>query len=232
MGSDMTLRLIHIFLLVLWLGVDFGVFYTSFVLRRKDISSETRLEVSKIMLFLDLGPRLAMILMIPVALWLAYSIGLGLTDLNPRSAEVLFWGVILASLLWIVGTIWREHGSLNPTDGYTRFLRIFNPLDWILRIAAMGFFVISGILSLTGGSLWITNTIAWKAILFGFTFACAMWIDLAIKDFGPALMDIISNGETAARLDRLNRSLRWAYPPVFLLWAAIVAIVVIVKVGV
>jgi hypothetical protein len=72
-----ALLVVHILLLVAWLGVDVGVFYTSFVLRREGLATETRRQVRRIMVTLDVSPRISLILMIPVGLGLAYLTGLG-----------------------------------------------------------------------------------------------------------------------------------------------------------
>ena len=72
-----ALTIVHVMLFLAWLGVDTGVFYTSWRLRRAGLSAETRLELARILVALDRSPRLASLLMVPIALSLSFTGGLG-----------------------------------------------------------------------------------------------------------------------------------------------------------
>ena len=63
---------LHILLTVTWLGVDAGVFIGSHMIRNRSYSAEARFLVSRLMGYLDLGPRLSVPLIFAVGLALAY----------------------------------------------------------------------------------------------------------------------------------------------------------------
>lgn len=224
--ADVPLRIVHVFLLVAWLGVDMGVFYSSFVLRRRGLSGEARRVVARIMAVLDRGPRISLVLMIPVAIGLAYESRLGLQGLGPRAFNTLFWSLVAASLVWVLAMVKEEHESASGKPP-SRLVRLYRPLDDAARLAVALFFGITGTWSLVGDGIWTSNHVAWKSTIFALIVAFGKWVDLAIRDFGPALADIVSNGETPERLERLNRAVRGAYLPVLLIYASIVTIVVI-----
>ena len=118
--SDTPLRLVHIFLLVAWLGIDVGVFYTSIVLRRAGLSGETRLVLTRLLTFIDLAPRLSLIFMVPVGLGLAYASGLGLDELGSGAMNALFWGTVAVAFVWSSSTVWSMRAQrARPFNGAT-----------------------------------------------------------------------------------------------------------------
>ena len=64
-GHDIAL-LIHLLLFVYWLGGDIGVFYSSGLSVNRSLSREARQMAGKIMINLDLIPRLCLSLMLTV----------------------------------------------------------------------------------------------------------------------------------------------------------------------
>ena len=64
-GHDIAL-LIHLLLFVYWLGGDIGVFYSSGLSVNRNLSREARQMAGKIMINLDLIPRLCLSLMLTV----------------------------------------------------------------------------------------------------------------------------------------------------------------------
>ena len=79
--------LVHILLLVFWVGTDVGVFLAAKVSERTDLSIETRSTVLSVGMVLDRLPRSALVLIIPSGLFLAsYS---GLMNISP----IIFYGI-------------------------------------------------------------------------------------------------------------------------------------------
>lgn len=222
MHTSPALLIVHILLLVAWLGVDVGVFSSSFVMRRPGLSIETRLTVRKLMRSLDLAPRLSLILMIPVVLALTHATGWGLGG----TPEWGFWAVAIAGIGWAAGSVWafRATGVTGKaTNGPTWFARA----DGALRAAASLFFLSTGLWSLTGMGPWYGNWIAWKATLFGAIIAMGLWIRIAARRYHPALEELLEQGETPERLERLNRDIRGVYPPVLMIWSSLVVMVIL-----
>jgi hypothetical protein len=222
MHTSPALLTIHILLLVAWLGIDVGVFTSSFVMRRPNMSTETRRTVRGLMRNLDLAPRISLILMIPVALLLTRSTGWGLADVS----EGLLWLGAIVAIVWAAFSV-VSFRATGPTGSSPAWAAAFARLDWWLRAAASVFFIVTGIASLTGSGIWGANWIAWKATLFGAVIAMGLWIRVAAKAYHPALAELLDEGETPERLATINQKIRGVYPPVLLIWASLVVMVIL-----
>ena len=139
--------ILHLLGFVYWLGGDVGVFYSSGFVVNPKYSVETRLIASKIMMNLDLIPRVCMTLMLTIGATLASMQGV---DHYP--------GQMIA--LWILAPVWLfmvlymhfKHGTpLSNTLGKVDF--------WLRRILIAGI-VASVIYTLYSGRLaatpWLT----------------------------------------------------------------------------
>ena len=213
---------LHILLLVAWLGVDVGVFSSSFVMRRPGLSTETRLTVRRIMRSLDLAPRVSLILMIPVSVSLAHTTGWGLV----AAPSAALWLLGSAALAWAGASI-VSFRATGPTGTAPLWAAQFARLDWWLRAIASLIFVTTGIWSLIGEGPWLATWVAIKALLFGIIIACGLWIRVAARRYHPALADLLEHGESPERLARINRDIRGVYPPVLAIWSMLVVMVFI-----
>jgi hypothetical protein len=217
-----ALTIVHVMLFLAWLGVDTGVFYASWRLRRAGLSAETRLELTRVLVFLDRSPRMASLLMVPIALSLAFTGGLGLTGVSDAQMNAIFWPILVLMLLmsWALVRFEREVDA-GRTD--TPFVRAYRAMVRLIKVGTFIAFMATGIAALAGvEGLWNNDYIAWKAILFACIAAAAQWIEYGFRDFAPAFGDLIANGETPERHRRLDRAIRGAYPPVLTLYALVV----------
>lgn len=224
--GDTPLRLVHIFLLVAWLGIDVGVFYTSVVLRRAGLSGETRLVLTRLLTFLDLAPRLSLLFMIPVGLGLAYASGLGLDELGSHEMNALFWGTLAVAGLWAWGLV-REHHLTGAGATGTPFQRRYRLVDKTLRGVLILFFLVTGIQSLVGAGIWEAGHVAWKAIVFAIVIAAGEWIDYAFRGFPAVFGELLEKGESPERLARFDRSIKAAYPPVLVVYGGVIVMAVL-----
>ena len=205
-----TLVLVHILLFVYWLGTDLGVFYTSFFVLNRDLSTETRLQMAKVLLNLDLGPRICLVLMLPVGFTLAGEMGISPVT-GPWLAAI--W---VAAIAWlaVVLTIHVQHGSklgtlLTKGDGVFRGLLV-------LVLAAVA------VTSLVGDGPLLTTWLPVKILLFAVALASGLGIRLALKPFGPALQQLVAGEQIERAEGDLARSMRATYPLVITIWLAIV----------
>jgi hypothetical protein len=225
-GAD-ALRSLHVFLLVTWLGIDVGVFTSSFVIRKRGLSPDARVEIRRIMRGLDLAPRLSLVLMIAVAPAMARVFGLGATGVP---AEVLWLaGALVAA--WCAAVIW-SYQRVDPLGrpkhpGGAGAMARFRQTDLVLRLGAVAFFAGTGIHSLVDDGLWQAGHIAWKAILFAAAIAAGLWIRVAARPFGPALRSVVEDGETPAALAQMDRAMRRCYPAVLTVWSLVTLMAVI-----
>lgn len=220
MSGGSALLVLHILLVVAWLGIDVGVFTSSFVMRRPGMSAEARTAVRGLMLSLDLAPRVSLILMIPVALGLSRVTGWGLAGVPAP----LFWSVGLLGAAWAGFSVVsvRRSGLAAPS-----WVAAFSVADRALRAVASVFFLVTGVWSLVGPGPWNGVWVAWKAALFGVIIALGLWIRRAAGRYRPALSELLEKGESPERLAAVNRRIRGVYPPVLAVWVLLVVMVIL-----
>jgi hypothetical protein len=184
------------------------------------------LVLTKLLVFLDLAPRLSLIFMIPVGLGLAYSAGLGLDELSGGWMSVLFWGSVGVALVWSWALL-RDHHLTDRGETQTVFQHRYRIANRTARAALVAFFLVTGIQSIAGDGIWEAGHVAWKATVFGIIIAIGEWIDWSFRDFAPALGDLLQHGETSERLARLDRSITAAYPPVLAIYGGLIVMAIL-----
>lgn len=191
-----TLVYIHLLLFVLWLGADVGVFVLGQHFRKRDrYSIAERLTLLRLLVIVDMTPRTAWALMVPLSLSVA-DMG-GWWD-APDALIATAW-LIGGAWLWLV---WDAHRH-DQTPRAARDRRI----EFWLKLVITGFYLWLGVSSVLTGApiepLWL----AWKALLFGLIFVAAIMIDVAFKPVGPQLGRLIAEGSSDATELPLRRTM-------------------------
>lgn len=197
-----TLVYVHLLLFVLWLGADVGVFVLGQHFRRRAVYDlPQRLVLLKLLITVDMVPRTAWALMVPVSLSVVKVGGWApLTEIQIVTA----W-LVAAGWLWLV---WDAHLH-DQTPRAARNRRI----EFWLKIALAVFYLLTGLIWLVRGDApaWL----AAKALLFGLIFAAAIMIDVAFKPVGPQLGQLIAQGSSDATeiplLATMNRTRLWVW---------------------
>lgn len=199
-----TLVYAHLLLFVLWLGGDLGVFVLGQHFRQRRYSLPERLTLLKLLVAIDMGPRSAWALMVPMSLTLllagSWWPGLPLAAVLVAWAIGLFW-------LWLV---WDAH-THDMTPRAARDRRI----EGWLRYGLTAFYLGLGSVSFATGAPLAETWLALKALLFGAIFAAAIMIDHAFKPVGPQLMELIEQGSSDATEIPLRATMdgtrRWVF---------------------
>lgn len=195
---------VHLLLFVLWLGADVGVFVLGQHFRRRAAYTlDQRLALLKLLVEVDMVPRTAWALMVPVSLSVATAGGW---------AELPGW--MLAAAWAIAGVwlflVWDSHLH-DQTPRAARNRRI----EFWLKVALTVFYLALGIVSLANDGPLAPDWLAWKAVLFGLIFAAAIMIDVAFKPVGPLLGRLLSEGSSDATelplLRTMNRTRLWVW---------------------
>ena len=199
-----TLVWVHVLLFVLWLGADVGVFLLGQHFRKRRVYSlDQRLALLKLLVLVDMTPRSAWALMVPVSITLSWA---GSWWAMPDWLLWLSWAVG-AFWLWLV---WDSHAH-DQTPRAARNRRIENPLKYALTL----FYLWLGIQSLVTDRPIGPDWLAWKATLFGAIFAAAIMIDVAFKPVGPLLGALIRDGSSDSTeeplLKVMNRTRIWVW---------------------
>lgn len=225
------LKSLHILLLVTWVGMDIGVFASSFWIRNSRFSPETRLQMGRLAGFLDMGPRSSLILILALGLILTHMGGWGFKAMGDAGVFGIGIAVVLCfAWLWAV---WQQYFAVHdlaaghPLGGRAFFVRGFRHIDLVLRICLALLLILLGLLPALGMPLIESAWLSWKIALFGLIILAGVGIRMVADDFPIALGEIARQGSTPERERRLDRSLVRAYPFVIGLWSMIVLIVLL-----
>jgi hypothetical protein len=199
-----TLVYVHLLLFVLWLGADVGVFMLGQHFRKRhDYSLPQRLALLKLLVIVDMTPRTAWALMVPVSFSVAKMGGWWDVPVALIIAAYVF------SAIWLA-LVWDAHNH-DQTPRAARNRRI----EFWLKLLPTGFYLWLGTASLLTAAPIALPWLAWKALLFGLIFAAAIMIDVAFKPVGPLLGQLIAQGssdETELPLLRvMNRTRYWVW---------------------
>lgn len=207
-----TLVYVHLLLFVLWLGADVGVFLLGQHFRKRHIYTlDQRIALLKLLVLIDMTPRTAWALMVPLSLSVSAAGGWW---------EVPGW---LVAAGWAIGGIWLwlvwDAHNHDQTPRAARNRRIEG---WIRYLLA-GFYLWLGLQSLLTGLPIAAGWLAWKALLFGLIFVAAIGIDISFKPVGAQLGAVLSQGssdETEVPLRRtMDRTRIWVWATYLLLVA-------------
>ena len=214
---------LHILLTVTWLGVDAGVFVGSHLIRNQTYEPGARFLVSRLMGYLDLGPRLSVPLIFAVGLSLAY---LGDWALLSPLVVWITWAAAIAWCAAIVYTFALQHrleasGALSQRE--QRWIRTYRRVDlWArwLWIAAIAGALLGGLFGLV---IFKTTWLSLKVALFGLVILVGNALRLMPGTSSMALMaEIYRQGSTPERETALYQRLSLTYPIILTTYACVV----------
>jgi hypothetical protein len=203
---------IHILLLVFWLGTDVGVFILARAARRADLSFPQRAVLLQYGMVIDVLPRICLTLSFAVGLHLAASTGY----LEPPPAAFV--------AAWIIGLGWLALlYAMYKAEGTPRQAKLAGAnlaLQGVLGVVMIGL----GAASLAGSGPFTQDWLAWKVLLFGLIFPCAIMIDVEFRPMGPAFARLATEGSTPEIEAVISRTVDRAIVWVLAIYALVVAI--------
>ncbi len=158
---------LHVVLFAYWLGADLGVMLCSRIARRSDLSDDARRAVRSAGHLIDMGPRTALVLMVPAGLILASQYGSPVQ--GPWLAAI---AVAAAGWLWMVWTIF-----LQPQ---TPLGKLLWKIDMGWRIVLMTLFVGFGVKCLITGAPIADHWLAAKFVVFGLILMDGIYLRLVL----------------------------------------------------
>ena len=190
------LTLLHLLVLVYWLGGDLGAFYTSGFMTDPKRSVAERMMAIKILNNIDMAPRTTLILAFPTGLALAWAKGwIETPGYVPAIAAVLFLGWL--ALAWAVHLQHGGGGAIKKIDLAIRYLCVVT-------------FGLTGIAGLAG--LWTMPVfIALKLCLLAGCIALGLVVRRQLVPLFGAFRQMTSSGATAetdATITRVNNRAR------------------------
>ncbi len=203
------LTLLHLLLFCYWLGGDIGVFYSSGFVVDDRLSREQRLMAGRIMLALDLVPRVCMSLMLTVGGLLAAAVGFAHA---PGQLAV----IVLLGPCWLglVLALHFAHGAV--------FHPLLTKLDRWLRYAVVVGTPLSVAWAWNDGRLIDGTWLAAKLLGFAFLVFCGLMIRRGFGDFATAYANLLQGDLSAEENEAMAVSLARVRPWVVLIWGVLV----------
>lgn len=203
-------RWLHVLLFGLWLGTDYGTFLSSRVLMDPTRPVAVRTTAARMMVLFDVGPRVALVLILPAGLTLASWMGaLG-------GGPALRIGAWVAALAWLAVLLVVELAEESPLREPLRRLDLAWRVVLAIALAAVG------VLSLAGGEPVRSEYLAWKVLLFAAILAMGIMIRLRLRAFGPAFGAAMA--ESTDQTEAVLRSALYrTYPFVMSIWVLVLA---------
>ena len=191
-----TLVYVHMLLFVMWLGADVGVFMLGQHFRKRETYTlEQRIALLKLLVIVDLTPRTAWALMVPLSLSVSYMGGWWDLPL------ALVWAAWAIAALWLWLVFDAHAHDMTPRAARNRRIE-----SWIRYFLCAGYLVLGAESLLTGHPI-AQGWLAWKALLFGLIFAAAIMIDHNFKPVGPQLGRLLAEGSSDATEVPLRRTM-------------------------
>ena len=207
------LLLVHALLLVYWLGLDLGIFYLGAALARRELPAFTRTTLCQILVTLDMIPRFALVLTLPVGATLTM-LG-GYVTVDNRYAAPVLGGLWLLSLAWLalIAVSFRQPGRRSPPI-----------IDRFVRLGVIALLVLFAATSaLDDGP--IDRRAGWldtKLVIFAAIVGADMMIHSAFRPLRIAFLDL-GKGTIPPEMEGTIRArLRAAKPWVLASWAGLV----------
>ncbi|MCH8489022.1 MAG: hypothetical protein LAT81_03695 [Oceanicaulis sp.] len=200
------LELLHILVLVYWLGGDLGAFVASRIVADPARPPAGRAAAAKILMDVDMAPRMALIFAFPTGFALAVYenwLPIGAIWIIPAFALALVWAV----------AAWMVHLKSGP-DGLAK------RLDMAIRLAALIGFAGAGAAGLAG-LIALPLFMAGKLLLLALAVFAGLMIRRMLAPFGPAFGQIAAGQGDDAANATVRTSLSKARIWVFVIWAAV-----------
>lgn len=201
--------ILHILGFVYWLGGDAAVYYSSSLVVRSDLSNEARVIAAKIMINMDMLPRICMTLMLTLGGTLVDYLGLP----HPQYYTLALW-ILAPFWLWMVLTIHHKEG----TDLAKKLTKIDYLLRWVLVIGIL----LSQAWAWADGSIAATPWLSAKIVIFSGLIFCGLMIRLYIGDYILGIQKM-ARGEIMTDEDneKTEASLHAVRPYVYFLWGGV-----------
>ncbi|MEH6580322.1 MAG: hypothetical protein V7754_00195 [Halioglobus sp.] len=207
MNEYLLLKFLHILAFVYWLGGDLGTFIASRQVVNPELSPQSRHVALKIMLACDMGPKLAMPLILPLGFHLAY-----LGESLPISALQL-------SLVWGIALYWFSVVLVLYLNEGKPFAAKLSQIDLYFRIVMAAGLLLWGGYALVGDTA--TAWAAWKVIIFAAMVCCGIAIRINLKPFIPAFAVMMGQGASRETDEAMATSIGRCRPWVWCIWAGL-----------
>jgi len=206
MTTFLILKYFHILLFVFWLGTDMGTFYSSRFVIDPKLSGPQRATALQILLGCDLGPRIAMPLIMPTGLHMASIIGLFKIS---TLGLVFIW---LAGVVWLALVLSLHFGKDEATKAK------LSKIDfWIRPIIVIGVGAIA-LYSLYQPTYITAPYLAWKLLIVCGLILCGLAIRYHLGIFKPAFKNMMMGQDLDNANHIIKKKMSDCMPYVYGIW--------------
>jgi hypothetical protein len=209
MNEYLLLKFAHLLAFVYWLGGDLGTFLASRYVVRDDLSAESRHVALKIMLACDMGPKLAMPLIFPLGMQMAFSAGL-VTATAP-----------VVAAMWVIAAYWFAVVLILYLNEGKAFTARLSQLDFYFRIIVVAGLLVYAAVALLGDATAMPVWLAWKILVFAALVGCGILIRINLKPFVPAFTQMLTDGASAQSNKTMKDSIQRCRPLVWCIWGGL-----------
>ncbi len=204
---EAAIILLHVLVLVYWLGGDLGAFYGSGFMTDPSRTTPERLMALKLLNDIDMAPRTALILAFPTGFAAAWARGWLMV---PGWSVALVW---VAGLAWLA-LAWGVH--LKHGAGGAGLKRIDIAVRYVVLAALAG----SGIAGLVG-VLEVPLFIACKLLILAGCISLGLLVRRQLVPLFPAIIAMKENGATPETDRQIRAVIQTTRPSVMGIWALI-----------
>lgn len=194
-----------------------GVYYASRFIVKQELSLDARATAAKIMEFVDMSPRVCLVLILPTGVSLMVVDNKGATFLSPLLAIVTWIGALI--WLYLVVRNYRSHGDARAA----LIRRIDLSIRYVLVVvlAAVSLYVLfaNNPFGVTTNPRWL----ALKVLFYSFAIFGGIQIRRTLVAFGPAMGKILAGNSDAEAEGAVVLSLKRSLPWVHTIWFCVLA---------
>lgn len=201
--------ILHLVLFAYWLGGDIGVFYSTRMILNRSNTPDQRFMASRIMLWIDLLPRLCLSMMLTVGGILSEYVGVS----HPP------WQYAMIVLL---GPVWFTVLLIMHFKHNASFMPMLTRLDLWFRWFLIAAIVASVWWSVSTGRLDNAPWLAPKLIVFATLVLCGVMIRIYIPGFIAGVRALGQGSITPEQDDAMRGSIHRVRPWVFTIWAGLI----------
>jgi len=193
---------VHVLALVYWLGGDLGTYLSSRYALRDDLSVEARQTAFSILLACDMGPKLAMPVIVGAGLHLSSLLWSGQI---PAWLPIVGWSVVG---IWLA-LILAQHSALNAK------IPMLSNFDLALRFCVIA--------ALIGFTLWASSNelpvwLLTKVTVFVLLVLCGIAVRFALKPFAQMWVKLVTEGASAEVNQALHTHMAVCRRYVWMIW--------------
>lgn len=209
----------HTLLFVYWLGGDLGVYMSATYVGDRNLTLDERFRFMKVLLACDMGPRTALIGLIPLGFQMAWDLGI-----SPIGGLYLV-AIWIFGLTWLAANWWMFFNERHPVA------ETLKGVDMYVRYGVIAVMGSMGLLSLITGTPMADAWLAAKIFLFAVAVCFGVYLRSELKHWITGFGMIRAGGEEAEKgNDMVAAALLRSKRAALVLWFIVALIAFIGKV--